>query len=90
MPSLALFDSKGKPIAFAAECFTPTMKRRTQKERLYLAKHWKLHLHPLSMRFDPEATLVTPVDEIKLDRKSERGDLDENGSTERERETDQQ
>jgi hypothetical protein len=89
VPSLALSDSTGKPIAFGSECLTPVMKRRFKKEQLYLAKHWKLHLHLLSMRFDPEATLVTPLIDIKLDEKNE-GDMEEKGSAYKEDEDSQE
>lgn len=50
IPSILFYDAAGKPQAFGAECLTVEMKDRAYEEQWQLAEHFKLHLHPETMK----------------------------------------
>lgn len=58
IPSLVVYDRVGRVVACGAEALTPSMKARVVKEKLSVAKWFKLHLHPTNITIGAPATLV--------------------------------
>lgn len=50
IPSLVYYEASGRPQAFGAECLQTEIQDQAEDERWTLAKHFKLSLHPDSMR----------------------------------------
>lgn len=63
LPSLVVFDSVGQVVACGAEALTSNMKARIVKEKLSVAKWFKLHLHPTKISVGGPAVLVNGEDD---------------------------
>jgi hypothetical protein len=57
IPSIVWYDKRGRPKSFGAEACLPETELKAEDERWGKAEHFKLHLHPATMRSSmrPEA-----------------------------------
>ncbi|CEL62429.1 Heat shock 70 kDa protein 12A OS=Homo sapiens GN=HSPA12A PE=1 SV=2 [Rhizoctonia solani AG-1 IB] len=50
IPTLIWYDTNKKPVSFGAEALLPHIEDEAEDKSWFLAKHFKLHLHPKDMR----------------------------------------
>jgi molecular chaperone DnaK (HSP70) len=72
VPSLILYDSNGKPRFYGTEVLLPENQSVATKENWEVAKHFKLHLHPKSVKDEnnikiPSLPLNTTLSKILRD-----------------------
>lgn len=60
IPTLVWYDKSKKPRAFGAEALSTRIKNQAEDEEWELAEHFKLHLHPSTMRAEQEI-IVQPL-----------------------------
>ncbi|KDQ12473.1 hypothetical protein BOTBODRAFT_176413 [Botryobasidium botryosum FD-172 SS1] len=68
IPSLVWYDRTGKARAFGAEVRSYAMKDQAEDEGWKLAKHFKLHAHPKSMRTRDNLTLDPLPFDVPLEK----------------------